>query len=81
LLPALAQDTANHGGIVLGMKCAFRVGQARQTRGKARMKRFFRYTTLEILIAATFIGLFARSLFPTVSRAVSSILHAIPWNL
>jgi hypothetical protein len=65
----------------LGTKFAFQAAQVQQTQGGAQMNRFFRYQTCEFLIAAGFMGLLARSLFPTASRAMFSILHEIPWNL
>jgi hypothetical protein len=45
------------------------------------MKRLFRYTTVEILMAVCLVGLVARSLYPTVSLAVSSFVHSIPRDL
>jgi hypothetical protein len=45
------------------------------------MNRFFRYSTVEFLMAVGFLGVFARSLYPTVSRAMLSIINEIPWNL
>jgi hypothetical protein len=45
------------------------------------MRRLFRYSTCELLVALGFVGLLARSLYPTVSRAMFSFLHELPWNL
>jgi hypothetical protein len=45
------------------------------------MKRLFRYTTVEILVALCLFGLVARSLYPTVSRAMFSFINGIPRDL
>lgn len=45
------------------------------------MKRFFHYSTWQLLIAAGFALLLARGLYPTVDHALSQIINAIPWNL
>lgn len=45
------------------------------------MKRLFRYTTVEILMVLCVVGVVSRSLYPSVSRAMSSFINEIPWNL
>lgn len=45
------------------------------------MKRIFRYSTCEFLFALGFFSVLARSLYPTVSRAMFSFINEIPWNL
>jgi hypothetical protein len=45
------------------------------------MQRLFRYSTCQFLVGLGFLGLVARSIYPTLSRAMFTFLHELPWNL